>query len=227
MEASAVGTSSCLRLVDSDSVNTGGSNIPFKTSVKYTELKLTRLSPCRIKPTVSAMPLFWNQDTLHPSKPRPNTHICNGYQNPAVQADNIGGKRSYMEKFLWWTQCWNNRHSSGNCTNKLNEINPNSEDTNRARRKTNEKKGNVLLGWFIQCNRNTLQERKHMLTDLNRTLAQSGPDEELAEEEFNKTLRRSRKDTSTGLDTIPYLDKKNLTEVDRADIWFHAWIKRT
>ena len=108
-------------------------------------------------------------------------------------------------------------HSSGNCTNKLNEINPNSKDTNWARRKTNEKKGNVLLGWFIQCNQNTLQERKHILSDLNRTLAQSGPNEELAEEEFNKALRRSGKDIATGLDTIPYSDKKNLTEEDRAD----------
>ena len=44
-----------------------------------------------------------------------------------------------------------------------------------------------------QSNENNLEERKHILIDLNRTLAQSGPDKELTEEEFNEALRRSGK----------------------------------
>jgi len=41
---------------------------------------------------------------------------------------------------------------------------------------------------------------KHVLSDLNRTLAQSGPNNELTEQGFNKALRRSRKDTGIGFD---------------------------
>ena len=57
-EIMAVGASSLLRLVDSDSADNGGSNIPFKKSVKFSELKLTRLSPCRIKSAAFVVPLF-------------------------------------------------------------------------------------------------------------------------------------------------------------------------
>ena len=39
------------------------------------------------------------------------------------------------------------------------------------------------------------EKRKHVPTDLNRTLAQSGLDDELTEEEFNEALRRRGKDT--------------------------------
>ena len=42
------------------------------------------------------------------SIPRPKAQSCNEYQNRAVQADTMGGKRSKMEKLLWRTQCWNN-----------------------------------------------------------------------------------------------------------------------
>ena len=59
--------------------------------------------------------------------------------------------------------------------------------------------------------------KEAILSDLNRTLAQSGPNKELTEEEFNKALRRSGKDIAPGLDTIRYSDKKNLSEEDRAD----------
>ena len=62
---------------------------------------------------------------------------------------------------------------------------PDTEDTNKARLKTNEEKGQALLGRFIQQS-NQNKERKHILNDLNRTLAQSSPDDELTEEEFNE-----------------------------------------
>ena len=64
---------------------------------------------------------------------------------------------------------------------------PDTEDTNKARLKTNEEKGEALLGRFIQQS-NQNKERKHILNDLNRTLAQSSPDDELTEEEFNEAL---------------------------------------
>ena len=64
---------------------------------------------------------------------------------------------------------------------------PDTEDTNKARLKTNEEKGQALLGRFIQQS-NQNKERKHILNDLNRTLAQSSPDDELTEEEFNEAL---------------------------------------
>ena len=62
--------------------------------------------------------------------------------------------------------------------NDRTKTTPDIEDTNRARLKTNEEKGQALLGRFIQQS-NQNKERKHILNDLNRTLAQSGPDDEL------------------------------------------------
>ena len=56
---------------------------------------------------------------------------------------------------------------------------PDLEDANRSRLKTNEEKGQALLGRFIQqSNQNNLEEMKHILSDLNRTRTQSGPDDE-------------------------------------------------
>ena len=93
---------------------------------------------------------------------------------------------------------------------------PDLEDTNRARLETNEEKGQALLGRFIpQSNQNRKKKRKHVPTDLNRTVAQSGPDDELTEEEFNEALRRSGKDIEPGPDKIRYSDIKKLTEEDR------------
>ena len=59
-----------------------------------------------------------------------------------------------------------------------------------------------------------LEERKHVLSDLNRTRAQRGPDDELTEEEFNEALRRSGKDIEPGPDKIRYSDTNKLTEED-------------
>ena len=65
---------------------------------------------------------------------------------------------------------------------------PDLEDTNKARVKTNEEKGQALLERFIQqSNQNHIDERKHVLSDLNRVLAQSGPDDKLTEEEFERS----------------------------------------
>ena len=53
------------------------------------------------------------------------------------------------------------------------------EDANRSRLKTNEEKGQALLGRFIQqSNQNNLEEMKHILSDLNRRRTQRGPDDE-------------------------------------------------
>ena len=64
------------------------------------------------------------------------------------------------------------------------------------------------------------EKRKHVLTDLNRTLAQSGPDDELTDEEFNEALRGRGKDTEPGPDKIRYSDIKKLykTEEDRTEL---------
>ena len=71
--------------------------------------------------------------------------------------------------------------------------------------KTNEEKGQAFLGRVVQqSNQNHLEERKHVISDLNRTLAQSSPDDELTREEFNEVLRRSGKDTAPGPDRIQY-----------------------
>ena len=72
------------------------------------------------------------------------------------------------------------------------------KDANGARLKYNEDKGQALLGQFIQeSNQNNLEERKHVyiLSDPDRTPAQGVPDNDLAEEGFNKALRRIRKDS--------------------------------
>ena len=69
--------------------------------------------------------------------------------------------------------------------------------------KTNEEKGQAFLGQDVQqSNQNHLKERKRVLSDLNRTLAQSGPNNELSKEEFSEAFRRSRKDTAPGPDRI-------------------------
>ena len=74
--------------------------------------------------------------------------------------------------------------------NDRTKTTPDIEDTNRARLKTNEEKGQALPGRFIQqSNQNT--ERKHILNDLSRTLAQSGPDDELTDEKFNEALEEA------------------------------------
>ena len=65
---------------------------------------------------------------------------------------------------------------------------PDLENTNKAMLKTNEEKGQALLGRFIQMsNQNNLDEKKHVLNDLNRALAQSGPDDKLTEEECERS----------------------------------------
>ena len=52
------------------------------------------------------------------------------------------------------------------------------EDANRSRLKINEEKGQAVLGRFIQqSNQNSWEEMKHILSDLNRTRAQSGLDD--------------------------------------------------
>ena len=53
---------------------------------------------------------------------------------------------------------------------------------------------------------------KHITRDLKSTLAQSDPEDEITEEEFNEALSRSREDTTPGLDKVPYLDNKILTK---------------
>ena len=71
---------------------------------------------------------------------------------------------------------------------------PDLEDMNGARLKTNEEKGQALLGRFIQqSNQNNLDERKHILSDLNSTLSENGPDDEITEEEFNEALKEVEK----------------------------------
>ena len=54
--------------------------------------------------------------------------------------------------------------------NDRTKTNPDLENTNRVRLKTNEEKGQALLGRFIeQSNQNNSEERKHVLSDLNRS----------------------------------------------------------
>ena len=63
--------------------------------------------------------------------------------------------------------------------NAWTETTPDLEDANRSRLKTNEEKGQDLLGRVIeQSNQNDLEEMMHIMSDLNRTRAQRGPDDE-------------------------------------------------
>ena len=92
---------------------------------------------------------------------------------------------------------------------------PDLEDANTSWLKTNEEKGHALHGRFRQqSDQNKLEEMKHILSNLNRTRAQSGP-----EEEFNQTLRKSGKNTAPGLDMIRCSDIENLIEEDRAELY--------
>ena len=94
--------------------------------------------------------------------------------------------------------------------NDRTKTTPDLEDTNRVRLKSNEEKGQAVLGRFIeQSNQNNSEERKHVLSDLNRSAEHV---HKLTEEEFNETLRRRGKDTAPGPDRIRYSDIKNLTE---------------
>ena len=77
----------------------------------------------------------------------------------------------------------------------------------------------VRLNKIQQSYQASQEERKHILSDLNITLAKGGPDHELTEKEFNKTLRRSGNDTAHGLDKIRYSDIKNLTEEVGAELY--------
>ena len=73
--------------------------------------------------------------------------------------------------------------------NDITKRTPDLQNTNMTRLKTNEEKGEALLGRFIQqSNQNSLEEKKHVLTDLKRTLVQSGSDDELTEEDFSEAL---------------------------------------
>ena len=54
--------------------------------------------------------------------------------------------------------------------NDRTKTTPDLEDTNRVRLKTNEEKGQAVLGRFIeQSNQNNSEESKHVLSDLNRS----------------------------------------------------------
>ena len=97
------------------------------------------------------------------TKPRPNTHICNGYQNGAVQADNTW--KSFCEELsaeTTLTQFWQfYQHMEGNDRTKTT---PDLENTNRARLETNEEKGQALLGRFIpQSNQSRKKRSMHRL----------------------------------------------------------------
>ena len=101
------------------------------------------------------------------TKPRPNTQRCNEYQNWAVQADSTRGKRKETEKLsaqTTLTRFWQfYQQMEGNGRTKTT---PDLKDPNKARLKTNEEKGQALLGRFIQLsNQNNLDERKHVLTE--------------------------------------------------------------
>ena len=109
------------------------------------------------------------------SKPRPKAQSCNGHQNWVLQADSTRGKRSEngkasvknsMLKQHW--RFWQfYQQMEGNDRTKTT---PDLEDTNRVRLKTNEEKGQALFGRFIdQSNQNNWEERKHVLSDLNRS----------------------------------------------------------
>lgn len=70
-----------------------------------------------------------------------------------------------------------------------------------------------MLGRFLQqSNQNIFDDRNHTLSDHNSTLAQSGPNEEIAWEEFSYALRISGKDEAPGPDKVQYSDIKNLAQ---------------
>ena len=56
-----------------------------------------------------------------------------------------------------------------------------------------------------ECSAGTTKGSVHILSDLNSTLSESGPDDEITEDEFNETLRRSGKDTAPDPDKVQIL----------------------
>ena len=60
-----------------------------------------------------------------------------------------------------------------------------------------------------QSNQNNLDEKKHILSDLNSTLLEGGPDDEITQDEL---LRGSGKDTAPGPEKVRYSHIKNRTE---------------
>ena len=63
-----------------------------------------------------------------------------------------------------------------------------------------------------------------ILSDFDSTLAESGPDDEITEDDF-KEAQGSGKDTAPCPDNIRYSDIKNLTEEDRTEL--HAIYQKT
>ena len=62
----AVGTSSRLSRVDRNSANIGGSNIPFKTSVKYLGVKIDQTRSMQKQISSVSHASFLEYDALHP-----------------------------------------------------------------------------------------------------------------------------------------------------------------
>ena len=75
----AIGTSLRLSRVDCNSANIAGSNIPFKTYMKYLGVKIDQTFSVQDQLALSVVPLLSNYDALHPSNlifPEKKKKIC-------------------------------------------------------------------------------------------------------------------------------------------------------
>ena len=64
------------------------------------------------------------------------------------------------------------------------------------------KRQRKMCRWCVQISTSSFFETKHILSDLNSTLLQSYPNDEITEEEFNEAFRRSGKDSAPGLGKV-------------------------
>ena len=98
---------------------------------------------------------------------------------------------------------------------------PDLIDASGAVLKTSKEKGSTLLQRFVQqSNRNNLDERKAALKRLDRTLTETGSNDDLITElGFTEALSGLSKDTSPGPDKVKYSDIKNLSVDNKSELF--------
>ena len=74
---------------------------------------------------------------------------------------------------------------------------------------------------YKRANKTTLTKGSIItLSDINITLSESCPDDEVTEDKLNRALRRRRRyPLAPGPDKVRYSDIKNLTEEDRTELY--------
>ena len=144
--------------------------------------------------------------------------FCLAFRYQTVQFKLIARKAKetkWKTKRLWRPQCSNNADTSVEILpkywrNDRIKMTPDIEENQQVKAKDHRRERSSFT-WAIHTPEQPKQQRrKEACTDLNRTFAQSGTDNELKEEEFIEALRRSGKNTAPAPDRIRYTDTKNI-----------------